>query len=386
MEKPSLKDLLDRYIVGNCSQEEKDWVEDWYVSQQNEHNLPISEQKFIDDVESIFKKLPAKDNSGFNMNKWVKVAAFFSGAVMFTSIFYFTQQENEKDRISTIMTHDITPVGNKARLRLSNGSLVVLDDLKTGEIYEHENIRFRKSENGQIEYLTSKLEGKAEEGIKGSIQQNEISTASGGQFQIVLPDGSKVWLNASSTLKYPNVFGAKERVVELSGEAFFEVKKQDSPFYVQTQAQRVEVVGTQFNVNAYDDEQIAKTTLIEGIVKVSMKQKGDKMQNITLAPGEQASISGSNVKIEQVDVSQIIAWKDGLFDFKGADLEMVMQEFSKWYGVDVKFNGELPTTKLWGQVYRNVNASQALKILEYYDLKFKIITESGISKIEIAEK
>ncbi len=387
MKKLSLKELLNKYISDQCSQEEKSWVEDWYTKQDTSFDLPISNQEFSNDIKSIYNNLPAKPRIGLNMRGWLNVAALFIGGVLAVGMFFSTnnKKKEEKPSIKIAQAYDIEPGGNKTTLRFADGSLLLLDDLEIGNIYQHKDFRFRKSENGQIEYLKSTEESLVGDNTGSVYLQNEISTPNGGQFQVVLPDGSKVWLNATSTLKYPSRFSSKERVVELSGEAYFEVNKQNIPFYVQTNTQRIEVLGTQFNVNAYEDGNGVKTTLLEGSVKIRAGSGSDDTIDVSLKPGEQASLIDKKIKVTKVDASQSVAWKEGLFSFQGADLETVMSEFSRWYGVNVEFEGKLPNTRLWGEVYRDVKASQALKILEYYDLKFKIIKEKGVSKIEVFE-
>lgn len=387
MKKLSLKELLDKYTLGRCSPEEKTWVEDWYANQDTSSDLLISDQEFSDDLEAIYSKLPTKTKTRFIKREWLKFVALFIGGVVVIGMFFYTNRETGalESNFKIVQVYDIEPGSNKATLRLTDGSLLLLDDLEVGEIYQHKDFRFRKSEDGQIEYLKLGEEVLVAENIGNIPSQNEISTPKGGHFKVVLPDGSKVWLNASSTLKYPNKFSPKERVVELSGEAYFEVNKQSTPFYVHTTTQRIEVLGTHFNVNAYKDESEVKTTLVEGSVKISADSRTGNIEDVFLKPGEQARLVGEKIEVKEVDVSQFIAWKEGFFSFRGADLEMVMREFSRWYGVDVEFEGDLPNTKLWGEVYRDAKASQALAILEYYDLKFKIIKEKGISKIEIFE-
>jgi ferric-dicitrate binding protein FerR (iron transport regulator) len=191
---------------------------------------------------------------------------------------------------------------------------------------------------------------------------NTISTPKGGQYQVTLSDGSKVWLNAASSLRFPATFSGKERKVELTGEGYFEVAhNKKMPFHVTVNDLDVEVLGTHFNINAYADESAIKTTLLEGSVKVV---KGNETKIIE--PGEQASVTTSedeiNVK-QQVDLEQVVAWKNGIFQFERADIESVMRQISRWYDIDVDYHGRV-SEHFGGTISRDVNISDVLKMLE----------------------
>ena len=179
-----------------------------------------------------------------------------------------------------------------------------------------------------------------------------------------------------------------ERKVELTGEAYFEVNSQWSsgkkvPFLVSTSSQTIEVLGTHFNVNAYSDEPSTRTTLLEGSVRVVRDRDGDG--SIVLKPGEQAILTANKrMAVSRVNTGNVVAWKSGLFQFQNSDIESVMREISRWYDVEVEFEGKVPDIKLWGKVYRNVNASEALKILAYFDLKYRILQTGKIRKIIIS--
>lgn len=387
MNKILLKELLEKYNLGNCTQEEKVWVENWYNLKDHANPLPISRKEFEEDISEVYDKLPKKEEFSVRKKPWFSIAAALIGGLLMVGIYVYNSGNIaiNKQGLSFSLPHDLAPGGNKAQLRLDDNSVIILDDMKVGEIYQHQNFRIRKSENGVVEYLNSSDGNVAE----SSSLSNEISTPNGGQYQILLPDGSKVWLNASTTLKYPTRFPTDERLVELSGEAYFEVNRKGIPFYVQTKGQRIEVLGTHFNVDAYDNEQEVKTTLIEGSVKVISGLKRDtkdRGNGLVLKPGEQSVLKNKELKIRKVDVSQEIAWRNGFFSFQGTDIEDVMREFSRWYDVEVQFVGNMPNTKLWGEIHRNVKASQALQILEYFDMKFNIVNDKEVSRIEISRR
>ena len=268
---------------------------------------------------------------------------------------------------------DIGPGRNKAVLTLADGSTIDLDEAKDGTIANQGNSKLVKLNGGQLAYQQSRGSG-AQGGPESGKPENRkpsfntISTPKGGQFQLVLPDGSKVWLNAASSLKYPTAFSGKKRTVELQGEAYFEIAPNATmPFTVDAGAQ-IEVLGTHFNVMAYNDEQAVKTTLLEGRVKV---HSGD--QSVLLAPGEQArSKDNGALTTTTVDTDEAIAWKNGLFRFNEATIEEVMRQVSRWYDVEVVYVNAVPKDLFRGEIYRNVNVSKVLKVLEISGVHFTV--------------
>jgi ferric-dicitrate binding protein FerR (iron transport regulator) len=273
---------------------------------------------------------------------------------------------------------DIAPGGNRATLTLADGSVILLDDAMMGKIAEQEGMKVTKAEDGLLTYTFIP----SEKGVATAAQFNTISTPKGGQYQIVLADGTKVWLNAASSLTFPTSFTGNERSVELSGEGYFEVNTvrgldvKNIPFIVKTADQEVTVLGTHFNINSYADEASTITTLMEGSIQVSqLSTSSSKL----LKPGQQSVVTlNKGINVSTVNSSSAMAWKNGLFQFEGSDIKNVMRQFSRWYDVEVEFESRVPDIKLWGEVYRNVNASQALEILEYFNLKYKIVqTEKG---------
>ncbi|ALL06618.1 hypothetical protein AQ505_14605 [Pedobacter sp. PACM 27299] len=259
---------------------------------------------------------------------------------------------------------NILPGGNKAVLTLSDGSRISLDDMANGEIAKESGVKITKTADGRILYSVRK--GLSH--VKPSY--NTISTPKGGQYQIALPDGTIVWLNAASSLKYPSSFTEKDRLVTLTGEAYFEVAKDKKrPFRVKTVQQEVEVLGTHFNINAYDDEEVVKTTLIEGSVKVKLPSSN---QSTVLKPGEQSSVL-NEIKVNQVDANSAIDWKQGLFWFNDESIYSIMRQFSRWYNIDVEYRGNVSNIRFGGQVSRMKNLSQVLRIMELTkSIQFKV--------------
>src|SRR5690606_7907066 len=218
---------------------------------------------------------------------------------------------------------------------------------------------------------------------------HQLSTPKGGTYQITLADGTNVWLNSESTLKYPTRFWGNERVVELEGEAYFEVTAQTAgvrtpnqvPFRVISKGQTVEVLGTQFNISAYADEAEIKTTLVEGRVKVNADES--PFESLLLVPGEQAILAGTVMQKQQVDVEQFIAWKDGLFSFKETELHAVMRQLSRWYDVTIAYQDNVPTTHYYGAISRNESLAGVLELLQQSGLNFKIEQVDGTHKLTV---
>jgi transmembrane sensor len=256
------------------------------------------------------------------------------------------------------VAHDADPGSNKAVLTLADGKTVPLDSAHGGVIGRQGGEEL-VSRNKQLIYQQV---GDA----SGGVGYNVLTTPRGGQYAVVLPDGTKVWLNADSYLRYPTAFGGDSREVELRGEGYFEVAaRAGQPFRVQVlrgkrEPLRVEVLGTHFNIMDYDDEPVLRTTLLEGAVRVS---KGGAA--VVLRPGQQARLEGEDrLLVGQADIEEAIAWKNGLFKFDGAGIGQVMRQLSRWYDLDVEYVHGVPNDLFQGEMYRDVRVSELLKILE----------------------
>ncbi|RZL38536.1 MAG: DUF4974 domain-containing protein, partial [Pedobacter sp.] len=304
-----------------------------------------------------------KHNKNFYLWRSTAAAVIFIVAI-FSAYYYRT------NRIKIAQEHiaeNIKPGGNRATLTLANGTIIVLDSANNGKLAEQNGIIITKTTDGQLIYTLSN-EQDAEPKF------NTISTPKGGQYQIHLPDGSKVWLNAESSLKYPTFFTGKERVVTLTGEAYFEVSKaakhSKMPFVVFAEDQTVTVLGTHFNINAYRNEYVSKTTLLEGSVQVSCLWK-DYGKTVVLRPGEQSNVDRRGLSVETVDAEDAIAWKNGVFLFKDADINTVMKSIARWYNVEVRYEGLMPNRQFSGEIHRNLNLKQVLEILSFYKVHFR---------------
>jgi len=311
--------------------------------------------------------------------RWWAAAA---GIILFLGVgayFYFNQKpgsEVAKTPAAKKMKNDVAPGGNKAILTLANGSNITLDSAANGELAQQGNSVINKTKDGELKYEPA-IPGKPGEAGKPqlAIVYNTLATPRGGQYQLVLPDGSRVWLNAASSIRYPTAFTGNERKVEITGEAYFEVAPvrlrsgQKMPFIVQEGGMSVQVLGTHFNVNGYEDEDAVRTTLLEGSVKVS---KDDVY--VLLKPGEQTSLSHSSNLSQPIPVQtdEVMAWKNGQFAFRDATIESIMRQAARWYDVDVVYDATI-TKHFIANIPRSVPLSELLKVLELTDqVHFKV--------------
>ncbi|WP_440789816.1 FecR family protein [Pedobacter sp. 22226] len=270
-------------------------------------------------------------------------------------------------RGSRFAANDIAPGSNKAMLLLSDGQKIDLTNVASGELLSKSGIEISKTADGKLLYSIKSDANAQEPGL-----ENTIVTPKGGQYQVNLPDGTKVWLNAASTLKFPLQFNKNERSVSLTGEAYFEVAKKYKndhrarlPFYVSTPKARVEVLGTHFNINAY--EATSKTTLLEGSVRIvaAPNAKNSRQRISYLLPGEQAIVNPLDIVVSKADIEETLAWKNGFFVFNGQNLDRIMKDVERWYNVEVVFEDEvLKKESFNGTTSRFKNISQLLEVLE----------------------
>lgn len=327
-------------------------------------------------VVTIMKTTPVR-----RMPYW-RIAAAAVVLLMVTAAGLLVMNHYSKNQVAKVdVQHDVAPGGNKAVLTLADGSTIVLDNEKNGVVAQEGNAKVVKLKNGQLMY--AKADNQSAD-ANAPVAYNTLSTPKGGQYNIELPDGSKVWLNAASSITYPTTFDAKERKVQVTGEAYFEVAKvvaekegKRVPFLVDIKNKttgkdvgQVQVLGTHFNINAYDDEEAVKTTLLEGSVKMSAigntRQVGAGWQSAILKPGEQVSVSQSSQLSQPISVQtdEVMAWKNGVFHFENADIKTVMRQVSRWYDVEVVYKRSLDNDDpLFFEVTRNTNLSDVLRVL-----------------------
>ncbi|MEO6684271.1 MAG: FecR family protein [Ginsengibacter sp.] len=310
--------------------------------------------------------------------KKIAVAASVLFMVGFSIYFIFvpkTKNEIVKNNNTPqkLDTHDAAPGGSKATLTLANGSIIILEDADNGTLSEQGNIKIIKLNDGELAYNTT-----GDEKNIGTVY-NTISTPKGGQYQILLADGSKVWLNAASSLHFPTSFTNKERHVELTGEGYFEVANNASmPFKIKVNDTEIEVLGTQFNISAYENEDEIKTTLLEGSVKIN---KGS--QSVTLKPGEEA-LDRKRARLitvkKVIDAEASVAWKNGYFQFENLTINQIMRQISRWYDVDVIYEGKIPLGHYVGKPSRDLNLSEIIKLIKISGVEIVINNNTVIVK------
>lgn len=300
---------------------------------------------------------------GFKRYRWVAAALLLliASSVVFLNL--GKKETTYSSNPARVIEQDRLPGGDRAVLTLSDGRTILLDSASNGMLAHQGATDVIKKDDGQLVYNSA-------DGQSNEIAYNTLQTPRGGQYKITLPDGTKVWLNAASSLKYPVVFVGNERKVEITGEAYFEVAKDAAkPFKVQLNNMEVEVLGTHFNINGYTDEDAVKTTLLEGKVKVLASNTAKY-----LAPGQQAQLKSSgNIDVtNDVNLEETVAWKDGNFQFESSDIKTVMRQLARWYDVEVSYKGTI-NKHFVGSISRDVKLSQVLSMLQQTgEVKFKI--------------
>lgn len=384
-----LESLYQKFLSGKCTEEELDLLFQHFKVGSSDELIELIRQElhFAEDLEEAtfeeFIKLSKvhdriKSEIGSESQKGsskliykrffynLSAAAAVLIVIISLGIKFYRDKNSQKEVQLTNekLVNDVAPGGNKAFLTLANGTKLSLTDATDGELARQSGISIVKTEDGQLVYNVSNTV-REENGVP---LFNTIETPRGGQYQINLPDGSRIWLNAASSLRYPVVFSASERKVELKGEAYFEIaENKESPFRVVSNNQIVEVLGTHFNINSYPEEGSVRTTLLEGSVKV---RSGNN--SAMLKPGQQSQV-GHSIHITQADTYETIAWKNGKTQFSNADIKTIMRMLSRWYDVEVKYQGEMIETGFGGSVSRSKNISEILKLLELTgDVHFKI--------------
>lgn len=371
----NLNRIIKRYVDGEANDDEIRFVEAYYQNLEKEKDiLDTLEKEELDGlVEENYQATLLNIQQSKNNKRLIPFYKYAAAAVLFIG-FVSGYLYLSKDKVTTHnqlivkgKELDVLPGVDQAILTLADGSKIVLDNAKNEKLVEKNGLTISKTEDGQLVYQVSNVTPKGT-----TVAYNTIETAKGNQYQILLPDGTKVWLNAASSLKYPEIFRGSERKVVLTGEAYFEVaKNKNMPFKVETNHQNVEVLGTHFNINSYMDDQTIKTTLIEGSIKVS-----NANYTKTLQPGEQSIINNfglGNILISNnIDTDDEVAWKNGLFRFNNAGLKSILGQLERWYDVKIDYQS-VPNKRYNGMVPRKAKLSEVLNMLELTgNISFKI--------------
>lgn len=384
--------LFQRYFDKNATEEEISELMQWVDKDENEERIKTLMDKIWNEFQesgkiftnekseqilrNILKEhLRTSDNQKSIRVKRMKVvwlrtaAAAILITLMTGGYFWFNATKPVVKTAANVlqMKNDVAPGGNKATLTLANGKTIILDSVHSGQLANLGISKVMKTGSGRLAFEAQNTK----RGEDKALTYNILTTPRGGQYELLLPDGSKVWLNAASSIRFPTAFAGNNRKVEITGEAYFEIAQNAArPFIVESNGMNVTVLGTHFNVNAYRDNTNMKVTLVEGRVKVA----SGKGNGTILNPMEQAEMNkeGQVRLVEKADVSEAIAWKEGIFQFDGDDMTTIMKKISRWYNVEVTYKNGVPSGHFTGIISRNTNLSEVLKMLELSGVQFQV--------------
>jgi len=349
-------DSVNAYVNLSKFNTNKSWAD--FLSRVNFEKSSEETQK----DQAVIRKI---DRS--NLIIKISAAAVIVCTLLAGIFFYNGKGKGDKAAFVSNTKEIIKPGGNKATLTLENGTKIDLTAAGVGQVVKIGEVTVVKSKDGQVVYKSASALPSA------TVSYNTITTPRGGQYKVVLPDGSEVVLNSMSSLKFPTAFSKNERLVSLTGEGYFEIKRNEkAAFKVNVNGKQVvEVLGTHFNIMAYDDEPLIKTTLLEGSVHISVN-KSDS--GLILKPGQQAlqSASGELNMKELSDPDQMVAWKNGLTSFSKSDIKSIMRQVARWYDVEIEYRPGVPNRSFSGDISRSSSISSLLKILELNDIHFVV--------------
>lgn len=359
IDRSSIEELAHKLKMGNMSAEELATFEQWYQSQLEKdvvlttdyasNNTVLKERMLGKINERVDKQnIPLRSLTPLWKRVGTAAAIILMGVI---GVYWWSENQVNTPKISKVLIEDFAPGGNRALLTLADGRQIELTDAKNGVLADQNGTLIKKKNEGEISYEVLD---------QPTALTNTVTTPRGGQYRLKLSDGTLVWLNAESSISYPTVFNTQERSVKIIGEAYLEVAHNPSkPFKVHTGTQIIEVLGTHFNVSAYQDEKHITTTLLEGSVRIS----GNGFSKV-LKPGQGAIFSANNLLVKEVDISESTAWKDGYFQFVDADIQTVMRQLARWYNIEIVFNGPISQETFTGRISRNRPISQALKMIQ----------------------
>jgi len=379
MEKETLHKLVGKLLAGNLNDAERADLQSYVLEASNREQfvtvldeltdsetgtLPFDEKYWQPIIREITKPTeihPISKKRGV-ISLWKVAAALI--VIIVTAAFIFSNMNKEAAEGLRLAQdkapEQIAPGTNGAILTLADGTVVPLDSAGNEVITKQGGAKIRQ-QNGQLIYVAT---GE----VNGAVQYNKMATPKGRQYQLLLPDGSHVWLNAASSIRYPTVFNGKERMVEISGEAYVKVAPNaDQPFRVKLKnGAAVDVLGTAFNIKAYDDQPGIAATLVEGAIAFNVNN-----ERKILKPGQQA-LWNDNLSVVNADLDRVLAWKNGFFNFDGMDMQEAMQQIERWYDIDVKYESGIPGIRFGGKMPRNLNLDELLRILKRAELKYRM--------------
>lgn len=402
MHREKLIILADKYLQGDITEQQKQQLHGWYdeLNAGREEDIIACEElqseaeikykiweklqqriQRTDTAETRQAHLLSMQKTRIYLFRWAAAAVLFIllSATVYRLLYKdqdHSLQHNEQP-LAKAFDNDVLPGTNKAVLTLANGTTILLDSAHNGTQFMQGNAMVCKVASGQLAY---KSEKRKEENTE-AISYNTLSTPKGGQYQLELPDGTRVWLNAASSIRYPTTFGKKDRMVEMTGEAYFEIARDEKrPFRVRINSMQatatrqgavIEVLGTHFDVNAYRDDPVATATLLEGAIRlvkgpaVAMLKPGQQARFENAIDDKSTQTHNRITVTDDADVEQVLAWKNGRFEFNGDDIHSVMRQLARWYDVEVSYEGSLPEVNYMGAISREGNLSTVLKMLEF---------------------
>lgn len=377
--------MLEQYANGTLSTGDAEQLQVWlsavspaefHALLDQCHNLPapLSAYPAMSDTfrETLERKLDEATlaeatspvSTGSGGRRWLARMAAAAAILLLIGAggYYFWRPATSpgKQMAASAPAHDQAPGGNRALLTLADGSTIVLDSARDGLLAQQGATKVIKLKNGQLSY----------KGAAGNaVTYNTITTPKGGQYQVELADGTVVWLNAASSLRFPSHFSGSSREVTLTGEGYFEVAQMvNQPFRVKAGNTTVEVLGTHFNINAYTDEQTQTTTLVEGAVRC---RQGSN--DLVLKPGQQAQVNNEALRlVKNADLEQVLAWKNGYFQFDGTPLPQLIRQIARWYDLEVQYEGQPPAREFSGKISRTAYLSGVMKALQLSEVHCRL--------------
>jgi len=367
MTRQEAKILLDKYVQGTATVDERARLEQWYHREQEKQHLSEDEADFLFLKDIIWKRTLTRAGLRRRYPKarhlWIRLGA--AAAILLclsVSLYFFVINSDQRTEVAS---SEIVPGTNRATLTLADGRTISLSESQTGIVIGDRNIKYA---DGSPLGLSP---GELNNGVLAEIEELVLTTPKGGTYQVTLSDGSRVWLNAASTIRYPSRFVGNKRAVEISGEAYFAVKSDKTrPFKVTSDGQTVEVLGTEFNISAYNGNAETRTTLVEGSVRVA--PTSDPSSEVTILPGEQSVIRGAQIDVAEVEPEQYIAWKSGKFFFKNTSFQDMIAEVARWYDIEVVYEDKVPATTFSGDMKRSVSLMTVLDMLKISNIPFRI--------------
>ncbi|WP_051268044.1 FecR domain-containing protein [Terrimonas ferruginea] len=379
MDKARLAVLFDSYVAGIITREEEMELSAFAVDPEWQEELILLEKRYWDQLDGIVDPLPQKSVSSLQTilpakvvsvgNRWLKamVAVWLLVLVGAGSYYAFFRAQKQPEPLVTTGSRDVkAPSHSKASVTLDDGTIVYLGQAADGQLALQGNMQLLKLPDGRFAYQA--VNGN---GVAGTLY-NTLANPNGSKVvDMVLSDGTRIWLNAGSTVTFPVAFQGNERRITITGEAYLEVAKDKTrPFYVASEEVEVKVLGTHFNMNTYRDQNQTYVTLLEGAVNVVDVRS---QKSVTLNPGQQANVT--NMKIElsrQADIESVMAWKNGLFSFQNTTLENVLKEMSRWYDIKIRYEGNVNDQRFSGELPRDLSLKEVLGVLKDVGVKFRL--------------